>query len=132
MEAIGHLNGLWSAGRGSTGVFRASVTAHMGDFWMSGHPRGSGVGLPVRQQVDDLVRVQIDHDRAERSTAPKRKIIDAQTLYVLSLRTGQRQAPPKNRNRGGDYSKVGGQPRADSAAVYKQNLLKAPPQPRRN
>ncbi len=82
---------------------------------MGGHPRGSGVCLPIGQDVDDLVRGQVHHDRRERSAAPKREIVEAETLHVLSLRRGQRHDPAHNRHPGGGDAQVRGQARAESA-----------------
>jgi hypothetical protein len=88
MEAIGDLNRLRSAGRSSTGVLCTTVAAHMDNLWMGCHPYGSGISLPVWQHIDDLMRIQVDYDCAERSAAQKRKVVDAQTLHMLSLRGG--------------------------------------------
>jgi hypothetical protein len=101
MEAVGDLNGLRRASRGRARVLRTSVAAHMRNLWVGDHPRGSGVSLPVRQHIDNLMSIQVDHDRAERSAALKGKVVDAQTLHVLSLRGGQVHDPAHNRHPGG-------------------------------
>ena len=115
MEAVSNLNRLWRASRSRASVLRTSVAAHMGDLWMGGNPHGSPFCLPVRQDVNDLVRVQVYNDCAECSAAPKRKIIEAQALYMLGLRSGQRHHPAYNRHPGGGDAQVRGQTRAESA-----------------
>lgn len=42
----------------------------------------------------------VNHDRPKRSAAPKREVVQAQTLHILSLRSGQRHHPAHNRHPG--------------------------------
>jgi len=67
MEAIGHLNGLRSATRGGAGILTAAIAADMRNFAMGLHPSGGGFCLPVWQQINDPVRIQVHQHRAERS-----------------------------------------------------------------
>jgi hypothetical protein len=88
----------------------------MRDHWVGGHPRGGGFGLPVRQQINDLVRVQVYHDRAERSPTLKGKVVVAQTRHMFCWRGGQSHHPAHNRHPGRGDSQMRGQSRAESAA----------------
>lgn len=88
----------------------------MGNLWMVSHPRSRSVRLPIGQDVDNLVSFQVHHDRAERSAAPKRKIIKAQALHVLCLRRGQRHHPAHNGHPGGSDPQMRGQACPEPAA----------------
>jgi hypothetical protein len=55
----------------------------MHDLWVGGHPRGGGLGLPIGQNVDDLVSVQVHDDRAKRPAELKREIVEAKTLHMF-------------------------------------------------
>ena len=73
----------------------------MRDLWMLSHPGGSGFGLPIRQQVDDLMRVQVHNDCA-RSVLPHRsgKIVEAKTLDVIYRQGGQSHHLTDNGHKG--------------------------------
>ncbi len=87
----------------------------MRDLWMLSHPGGSGFGLPVRQQVDDLMRVQVHNDCAEGSAASKGKIVEAKTLDVIYRRGGQSHHPTDNGHPGRGDAQMRGQSRTEPA-----------------
>src|SRR3989442_1566125 len=94
----------------AAGILTASIAAHMGDLGMGLHPGGGGFCLAVWQQVNDLVRVQIHQDRAERSAAQKREIINAQAMNLLCWLRWESHDSANNRHPGGCNPQARGQP----------------------
>src|SRR6266699_2704777 len=85
MEAISHLNRLRSAGRCRAGVLTASVAADMGDFGMRFHPGRCGVLLTVRQEVKDLMPLQIHQHGAKGSATAEREVVHTQMHHLVCL-----------------------------------------------
>src|SRR5207248_10433820 len=103
MEAISYLNRLRSAGRCRAGVLTASVAAHMGDFGMRFHPGRCGVLLTVRQEIRDLMPLQIHQYGAKGSATAEREVVHSQTLHLVCLCGGKlHDAPQATRPRGLD------------------------------
>src|SRR5947208_6940397 len=63
MEAIGYFNGLGSPLSRRRSILATSVAADMGDFGMRFHPGRYSFLLTVRQEIKDLVPLQIHQDR---------------------------------------------------------------------
>ncbi len=72
MEAIGHFNGLGSPLSHSRSILAASVAADMGDFGMLFHPGRCSFLLTIRQEIKDLVPLQIHQHGAKGSATPER------------------------------------------------------------
>src|SRR5215472_12122544 len=100
METVGDLNRLWRASGSGAGVFCPAVAAHMRDLRMGGDRRGSRFSLPVWQKINDLVSIEVHHDGAKRSAAPKGEIVDAQAFHVFYGLGGQRHDPSHHRHKG--------------------------------
>ncbi len=83
MEAISYLNGLRSASRYRAGVLTAAIAAHMSDFGMRFHPGRCGFLLTVRQQILDLVPLEIHQYRAKGSATPEREVIHTQMHHLV-------------------------------------------------
>src|SRR5437588_8921162 len=101
MEAISHLNRLRSAGRCRAGVLTASVAADMGDFGMRFHPGRCGVLLTVRQEIKDLMPLQIHQYSAKGSATAEREVVHSQMLHLVCRLCGKlHDAPQDTRPRG--------------------------------
>lgn len=75
MKPIRTLDGLRSATGYRRGIVAATIPTHQLDFWVRAHPGRRGLFLPIGQEVNDVVTLQIDQDRAEFSPATERKVI---------------------------------------------------------
>src|ERR1700712_5480721 len=76
MEPVGHLPGLRRALTGTFGVKAASVPADDLDAGMLSQPLAGGLGRPVRQHVDHLPPLQVDHDCPVAAALLPRPVVD--------------------------------------------------------
>src|SRR5579871_1895925 len=78
MEAIGHLDRFWCAPSCSLGIPATSVPTD--DLWAPVllQPGHQGFRLTVRQEIDDAVPLEVDHDRAITVTTTEGEVVDAQ------------------------------------------------------
>src|SRR5437763_5325802 len=101
MEAISYLNRLRSAGRCRARVLTASVAAHMGDFGMRFHPGRGGVLLTVRQEIKDLMPLQIHQHGAKGSATAEREVVHTQIHHLVGRLGGKlHDSPQDTRSRG--------------------------------
>ena len=82
---------------------------------LGSHPRGGGFGLPVWEQIDNLVGVQVHHNRAKGSAAPKREVVEAKALHMLGFWSGQCYDSVHDRHPRRGNSQMRGQARAKLA-----------------
>jgi hypothetical protein len=75
VEPICTLSGLRSATSSSRGIVSSTITTHEPDFRVRAHPSRDGFDGSVRQEVNDVVALQIYEDGAERSSTSEREII---------------------------------------------------------
>ena len=64
MEAVGALNRLGSRCLRRRSIISPTIPAHDPDFWVGFHPGGCGFGFSVREDIDDLMALQIDQKRS--------------------------------------------------------------------
>src|SRR5207248_2946720 len=83
MEAISYLNRLRSAGRYRAGVLTAAIAAHMGNVGMRLHPGCGGFLLPVRQEIKDVVPLQIHQYGAKGSATARREVVYPQMHHLV-------------------------------------------------
>jgi hypothetical protein len=78
MKAVSNRHRLRGAFPTGCRIIFAPIPAHIADFGMLSHPRCCTLGGSLWQQVEHLVRAQINQDRAKRASALEREIVDAQ------------------------------------------------------
>ena len=76
MPSIGHLDGVRRALPDSVGVRAGTITGDDLDTGTIMQPPTDGRCLPVRQQIDDLVRFQVHQYRAIAATPPPGPVVD--------------------------------------------------------
>jgi hypothetical protein len=99
MPAIEDVDGVGCTPAHAVGIDVGAVTGDHFDAGVISQPRRDGVGLSVRQEVDDPIALQIDQDRAVAATAPPRPLIDAKHpgRYRSSLNRSRAADQPEER-----------------------------------
>jgi hypothetical protein len=77
VPSIGDLLGLGRGFSGGLGVGRRTVAADQLDTGMSFEPRPDGRGVAVGQEIDDIVRLEVDDDRAVALSFAPGPVVDA-------------------------------------------------------
>jgi len=80
VEAVGNLHGLCRAAASSFGAVRPAVATDDRDQRPGSQPADDGIGLPIRQQVDDLPTRAIDQNRAVALAPPQTPVVNAHEL----------------------------------------------------
>jgi hypothetical protein len=70
MKAISHLHCAWSSTSESFGEGPRPITGDDFEFCLAFQPGGQGCSPTIRQQVYDLVRLEVDEDGAEDVSLP--------------------------------------------------------------
>src|SRR5438552_10816945 len=83
------LNRLRSAFFSSCSIVFAAIAADMGDFGMLFHPSCCGFLLTVRQEIKDLMQLQIHQHRAKGSATAEREVVHTQMRHLVCLRGGK-------------------------------------------
>src|SRR5258706_13679958 len=112
MIAVCDLDGLWSACFGCSSIVFAAIAADMGDFRMPFHPSRCGVLLTVRQEVKDLMAVQIHQYRPKGSAPAKREVVHTQMLHLVCRLGGKLHDATQNGRPRGLYPQTSTQPRS--------------------
>jgi hypothetical protein len=91
MPAVGDLDRAWSALADPAGIGAGAITGDDFDAGTIPQPGGDGRGLAVGQQIDHLVRLEIDEDGPVSTAALPGPVIDAQDArrrHRLRVRPG--------------------------------------------
>ena len=72
MEPVGALNRLGDRCLCRSSIVTSTIPAHYPDFWVGLHPGGCGFGFSVREDIENLMTLQIDQKRAEGAATLKR------------------------------------------------------------
>src|SRR5215472_8277281 len=96
MEPVGALNRLGNRCLCRSRVVPSTIPAHDPDFWMGFHPGGCGFGFSVRQDIEDLMTLQVNQKRAEGAATLERKVINPQLDNVPNRLRGPRHNAPEN------------------------------------
>lgn len=118
MPAVRDLDRRWRA----VGVSPRAVTGDDLDTRVRPEPSGQGLGLPIRQQVDDLVALEIDQGGAVAVAAPERPVVDAQHPGWRSNHRGLAHHQAQQRVRADRHGEPLGQPSAGLAAGDQADL----------
>ena len=121
MEAVSSLNGLWSPTRHRTSVLTAAIAADMGDFRMFFHPGRCAFLLPVRQQVKDLVPLEIHQHGAKGSATAEREIVHPQMHHLVCRLSGQLHDATQNARPRDRYPQTSTQARSQPSARSQAN-----------
>src|SRR5579884_1864705 len=97
MEPVGTLDGLRCRRQSRRSVVSSTISAHHSDFWMGPHPGGGGFGFPIRQNIENLMTLQIDQERSIDASTLERKIINAELGDLSNWLGGQRHDAAKQR-----------------------------------
>src|SRR5229473_8383826 len=84
MEPICTLDGLRSATGCRRGRVAAAIPTHQLDFWMRFHPSFGRFCLAIRQEINDVVALQVYQDGAEFSPTTESEIIYPKLCYLFS------------------------------------------------
>src|SRR5260370_23862924 len=88
MVPICDLNRLRSAFFSSCGIVFAAIATDMGDFGMLFHPSCCSFLLTVRQEIKDLMPLQIHQHRAKGSATAEREVVHTQMRHLVCFRGG--------------------------------------------
>src|SRR5271165_1989756 len=77
MEAISNLGCLWSPRACSSSILSPAIPTDDLDFWVPFHPDFCCFRFAIRQEINDVVALHVDQDRAEFSPTTEGKIIDS-------------------------------------------------------
>ena len=108
MEAVSTLHRLGNRCLCCCSIVPSTIPAHDLNFWVGFHPGGCGCGFSVRQDIEDLMTLQIDQKRAEGAATLERKVINPK-LANLPDRLGRQghNAPENGMARGLDSQPIG-------------------------
>src|SRR5205085_2907326 len=84
MEAISNLGRLWSPFTSCSSILSPAIPTDNLDFWMRLHPGFCCFSFAIRQEVNDLVALQVQQDRAEFSPTTEGKVIYSKLRYPFS------------------------------------------------
>ena len=62
MEPVGTLDCLRCRRQSRRSVVSSTISAHHPDLWMGPHPGGGGFGFSIRQNIENLMTLQIDQE----------------------------------------------------------------------
>src|SRR5438445_5783763 len=123
MEPVGALNCLGSRYLCRCSIVASTILAHYPDFWMRFHPGGCSFGFSVREDIFDLVTLQIDQKRAVSAATFERKIINTQLGNLPNQLSWQGHNASKNGLARGLYCEPIGDTNAQPATSRKPNDL---------
>src|SRR5207248_7700435 len=83
MIPICDLNRLWSAFFGCSSIVFATIATDMGNFGMPFHPSRCSVLVAVRQEVKDLMLLQIHKYCAKGSPTAEREVVYSQMRHLV-------------------------------------------------
>src|SRR5258708_33264395 len=121
MLAVCDLDRLRSAFFGCGSRVFAAIAADMGDFRMPFHPSRGGVLLTVRQEVKDLMPLQIHHYRAKGAAPAKREVVHPQVLHLVCRLCGKLHDATQNARTLGLSPQTSTQPRSQASARIQAN-----------
>jgi len=104
MEPVGALNRLGDRCLCRSSIVTSTIPAHYPDFWVGLHPGGCGFGFSVREDIENLMTLQIDQKRAEGAATLKRKIINTKLGNLPNWLGWQGHNAPENGMARGLYS----------------------------
>ena len=64
MEPVGTLNRLRSRSLCRRSIVSSAISAHHPDFWVRSHPGGCSFRFSIRQNINDVMALQIDEKRS--------------------------------------------------------------------